>query len=651
MDKQEIRYLEQLSESFPTIEAASTEIINLQSILNLPKGTEHFMSDIHGEYEAFSHVLKNGSGAVRKKIEDVFGHSLTTADKSALATLIYYPKEKMELVKQEEEDMDNWYKITLYRLIEVCKTVSSKYTRSKVRKSLPKDYSYVIEELISEKPEVLNKEAYYDAIVNTIVELGNAENFIVALAELIQRLVIDRLHVIGDIYDRGAGSHLIMDRLCKYHSLDIQWGNHDVLWMGAALGNKACIASAIRNSIRYGNLDMLEEGYGINMLPLATFAMDVYAKDPCTRFVLKGEVNATEMETQLVKKMHKAIAIIKFKLDGQLCKKYPEFGMSDRSMLDRIDYEHGTVKIGDVDYPMQDMHFPTIDPKDPTKLSPEEESVMKHLQSSFVHCEKLQKHMNLLMKKGSMYKTFNGNLLYHGCMPMNEDGTFAKVWVFGKEYKGKELYDALESYVRKAVFSVDKKEKKKAEDIFWFLWTGPKSPLYGRDKMATFERYFLNDEEIKKEKKNLYYNLLDKAETAETVLKEFGLCPTKGHIINGHVPVHRMDGENPVKCGGKLIIIDGGFSKTYRKETGIAGYTLIYNSYGLTLAAHDPFVSKEEAVEKEIDIASRQEAVQYTDRRILVGDTDNGKTMKCRIKELKALIAAYRLGQIKEKTK
>ena len=609
------------------------------------------MSDIHGEFEAFSHVLKNGSGAVRKKIEDVFGHSLTTADKSALATLIYYPKEKMELVKKKEKDMDNWYKITLYRLIEVCKTVSSKYTRSKVRKALPPDYSYVIEELIAEKPEVLNKEAYYEAIVNTIVELGNAENFIVALAELIQRLVIDRLHVIGDIYDRGSGSHLIMDRLCKYHSLDIQWGNHDVLWMGAAIGNKACIASAIRNSIRYGNLDMLEEGYGINMLPLATFAMDVYKKDPCTRFVLKGEVVATEVETELVKKMHKAIAIIKFKLDGQLAKKYPEFGMTERSMMDQIDYEHGWVTIDGKKYQMRDMHFPTVDPNDPTKLSPEEEDVMNHLQSSFIHCEKLQKHMNLLMKKGNMYKTFNGNLLYHGCMPMNEDGTFAKVWVFGKEYKGKELYDVIESYVRKAVFSVDSVEKKQAEDIFWFLWTGPRSPLYGRDKMATFERYFLDDPEVKKEYKNEYYQRLDKAELAATILKEFGLSPKNGHIINGHVPVHRVDGEKPVKCEGKLIIIDGGFSKTYRKETGIAGYTLIYNSYGLTLAAHDPFVSREEAVSNEIDIASRQEAVQYTDHRILVGDTDNGKQMKCRIKELKALIEAYRLGEIKEKTK
>ena len=516
---------------------------------------------------------------------------------------------------------------------------------------MPPDYSYVIEELIAEKPEVLNKEAYYEAIVNTIVELGNAENFIVALAELIQRLVIDRLHVIGDIYDRGSGSHLIMDRLCKYHSLDIQCGNHDVLWMGAAIGNKACIASAIRNSIRYGNLDMLEEGYGINMLPLATFAMDVYKKDPCTRFVLKGEVVATEVETELVKKMHKAIAIIKFKLDGQLAKKYPEFGMTERSMMDQIDYEHGWVTIDGKKYQMRDMHFPTVDPNDPTKLSPEEEDVMNHLQSSFIHCEKLQKHMNLLMKKGNMYKTFNGNLLYHGCMPMNEDGTFAKVWVFGKEYKGKELYDVIESYVRKAVFSVDSVEKKQAEDIFWFLWTGPRSPLYGRDKMATFERYFLDDPEVKKEYKNEYYQRLDKAELAATILKEFGLSPKNGHIINGHVPVHRVDGEKPVKCEGKLIIIDGGFSKTYRKETGIAGYTLIYNSYGLTLAAHDPFVSREEAVSNEIDIASRQEAVQYTDHRILVGDTDNGKQMKCRIKELKALIEAYRLGEIKEKTK
>lgn len=650
IDKEHLHYLEQLSEMYPTIGKASSEIINLQAILNLPKGTEHFVSDVHGEYEAFSHVLKNGSGAVRKKIDDVFGLAMNKADKAALATLIYYPREKMELIKQDEPDMDSWYKTTLYKLIEVCKTVSSKYTRSKVRKALPEEYAYVIEELITEKPEVLNKEAYYESIINTTVELGTAEEFIVVLSELIQRLAVDHLHVLGDIYDRGAGSHLIMDRLCRYHSLDIQWGNHDIIWMGAAAGNPACIATVVRNSIRYGNLDVVEEGYGINMLPLATFALKAYKDDPCTRFVFKvAPSGADNMESDLIKKMHKAIAIIRFKLEGQLIKKWPEYGMKERLLLEHIDYEQGTIELEGRTYKLLDTSFPTIDPADPYRLTEGEEEVIQRLRSSFIHCEKLKNHVGLLLKKGSMYKVYNGNLLFHGCIPMEEDGSFAKVNIYGKEYSGKALFDILETYVRKAFFSDDRLERQKGSDIMWYIWTAPYSPLYGRNKMATFERYFIDDDDMQIEKKNFYYDYINKPECAQRILEEFGLHDKRDHIINGHVPVHRLRGESPVKCDGRVIVIDGGFSKAYRRRTGIAGYTLIYNSYGLTLTAHEPFESPETAVRDERDIVSRREAVEVLDKRILVGDTDAGIKMKEKIADLKHLIAAYRSGEIAER--
>ena len=650
IDKEHLHYLEQLSEMYPTIGKASSEIINLQAILNLPKGTEHFVSDVHGEYEAFSHVLKNGSGAVRKKIDDVFGLAMNKADKAALATLIYYPREKMELIKQDEPDMDSWYKTTLYKLIEVCKTVSSKYTRSKVRKALPEEYAYVIEELITEKPEVLNKEAYYESIINTTVELGTAEEFIVVLSELIQRLAVDHLHVLGDIYDRGAGPHLIMDRLGRYHSLDIQWGNHDIIWMGAAAGNPACIATVVRNSIRYGNLDVVEEGYGINMLPLATFALKAYKDDPCTRFVFKvAPSGADNMESDLIKKMHKAIAIIRFKLEGQLIKKWPEYGMKERLLLEHIDYERGTIELEGRTYKLLDTSFPTIDPADPYRLTEGEEEVIQRLRSSFIHCEKLKNHVGLLLKKGSMYKVYNGNLLFHGCIPMEEDGSFAKVNIYGKEYSGKALFDILETYVRKAFFSDDRLERQKGSDIMWYIWTAPYSPLYGRNKMATFERYFIDDDDMKIEKKNFYYDYINKPECAQRILEEFGLHDKRDHIINGHVPVHRLRGESPVKCDGRVIVIDGGFSKAYRRRTGIAGYTLIYNSYGLTLTAHEPFESPETAVRDERDIVSRREAVEVLDKRILVGDTDAGIKMKEKIADLKHLIAAYRSGEIAER--
>ena len=649
MRKEELRYLQRLAELYPTIASAATEIINLQSILNLPKGTEHFLTDIHGEYEAFSHVLRNGSGAVRKKIDDVFGHTLGTADKRSLATLIYYPKEKMDLVKKTEEDMENWYKITLYRLIEVCKTVSSKYTRSKVRKALPKDYAYVIEELITEKSEVLDKEAYYDAIVDTIISIGRAENFIVALAELIQRLVVDHLHILGDIYDRGPGPHFNMEKLQEYHSLDIQWGNHDVVWMGAAAGQLSCIATIVRTSARYGNLDILEDGYGINILPLATFAMTVYANDPCDCFKIKGDSAKSAEENRLNTQIHKAISIIQFKLEGQLLERRKCFNMEDRRLLHCIDYEKGTIKIYGKEYPLLDTNFPTIDPKDPYALTEEENEVMQRLRSAFLKCDKMQKHMMLLLNKGSLYKVYNGNLLYHGCVPLNEDGSLKEVQIYGKTYKGKALYDALEVYVRRAFFAVNEEERERSADIMWYIWSGPNSPLFGKDKMTTFERYFIEDPETHVEKKNPYYKLLEDGTVIDNILKEFGLQGDDVHIINGHVPVQQKAGESPVKCNGKVLVIDGGFSRAYQKKTGIAGYTLIYNSYGLLLAAHDPFTSAEEAVEKEEDIHSKQVAVKLTERRRLVGDTDTGLVLRERIQELKALLEAYRSGMIIEK--
>ena len=650
MKKEELKYLQRLAELYPTIGKASTEIINLQSILNLPKGTEHFLSDLHGEFDAFSHVLRNGSGAVRKKIDDVFGHTLSNHDKRSLATLIYYPREKMELVKKEEEDMENWYKITLYRLIEVCKTTASKYTRSKVRKALPSDYAYVIEELITEKTEVLDKEAYYDSIVNTIIDIGRAENFIIALAELIQRLVVDHLHILGDIFDRGPGPHFIMEKLTNYHSLDIQWGNHDVVWMGAAAGQGACVATVIRNSIRYGNLDILEDGYGINMMPLATFAMEVYKDDACDVFNLKGGFNYNALEKELGRKMHKAISIIQFKLEGQLLYKHPEYDMENRCLLHRIDPVKGTITLPDGgEYPLRDTNFPTIDWKDPYQLTEAEKDVMERLSSGFRNCEKLQNHVRLLLDKGGLYTVYNGNLLFHGSIPLNEDGTFKKVEVYGKVFHGKALYDELEKYVRRAFYSVDPAEKEKGEDILWYIWAAPNSPLFGKDKMTTFERYFIEDETTHKEKKNAYYHLLENETVVNRMLEEFGLDAEEGHIINGHVPVHQSDGESPVKCNGKVIVIDGGFSRAYQKVTGIAGYTLTYNSYGLVLSAHEPFTSAEKAVEQEKDIVSNRVAVRYTSKRRLVGDTDTGKALKERIDELKRLLEAYRKGIIKEK--
>ena len=502
MDNMELVYLKGLAKQFPTIASASTEIINLEAILNLPKGTEHFLTDIHGEYEQFNHVLKNGSGSVRRKIDEEFGNTLSLRDKKSLATLIYYPVEKLEIIQEEEENLEDWYKITLHRLVQMTKRVSSKYTRSKVRKALPKDFAYVIEELITEKEEVQDKEAYYNGIINTIIKIGSAPQFITALCNLIQRMVVDHLHIVGDIYDRGKGPHVIMDTLTKYHSVDIQWGNHDVVWMGAASGHPACIATVIRIAARYGNLDTIEEGYGINLIPLVTFALKTYENVNCERFAIKyGEdYNVNELDMDM--KIHKAISVLQFKLEGQIIKRRPEFEMDDRLLLDKIDFDKKTVVIYGKEYPMLDTEFPTIDPADPYRLTEEEAQVVDRLKGAFRHCEKLQRHVKFLFSKGGLYKVHNSNLLYHGCVPMDEGGNFSKVSVYGKEYSGKALYDVLDSYARKGFYSQDKQEKLKGQDIIWYIWAGPNSPVFGKDKMTTFERYFVEDKETHKEKKN-----------------------------------------------------------------------------------------------------------------------------------------------------
>ena len=650
MEDFDVKYLERLSELYPTIAKASTEIINLQAILNLPKGTEHFLTDIHGEYEAFAHVLKNGSGAVKRKIDDVFGHTLSKKDKQSLATLIYYPKDKMVQVKKTEKNMEDWYKINLYRLIEVSKKAASKYTRSKVRKALPKDFAYVIEELITEKSDINDKESYYNSIVDTIIRIGRAEEFIAAICELIQRLVVDHLHIVGDIYDRGPGPHIIMDKLMSYHSVDIQWGNHDVVWMGAAVGQRGCIANVIRICARYGNLDILEDGYGINLLPLATFALRTYGDDPCSCFALKGQETHNKTEMDMEVRMHKAISILQFKVEGQIIQKHKDFGLDDRALLHRINYEKGTITLNGKEYKLLDTNFPTIDPKDPYKLTDEEEEVMERLERAFMGCEKLQEHMRFLLAKGSLYKVYNNNLLYHGCVPLNEDGSLKEVSLFGKKFKGRSLYDALDRYLRKGFFALNEEERENGRDIMWYIWLHPNSPLFGKDKMATFERYFLAEKETHVEKKNAYYRLLENEEVIDNIIREFGLNPDdEAHIVNGHVPVKCKNGESPIKCNGKVLVIDGGFSKAYQKETGIAGYTLIYNSYGLLLVAHDPFESTEAAIKKESDIHSDYMMVQRALDRRLVADTDNGKRIKERIADLEMLLAAYRSGEIIEK--
>lgn len=646
----EFKLLQSLSKQYPTVAAASTEIINLQAILNLPKGTEHFLTDIHGEYEQFVHVLKNGSGSVRRSIDEEFGNTLSEKDKKSLATLIYYPREKMDVVIDTEDNIDDWYKITLHRLVQITKHVATKYTRSKVRKALPKEFSYVLEELITERPDTSDKEMYYNEIINTIIRIGSAPDFIEAICNLIQRLVIDHLHIVGDIFDRGPGPHIIMDALLDYHSVDIQWGNHDIVWMGAACGHSACMATVLRIAARYGNLDILEEGYGINLVPLATFAMEVYKDTDCSQFGIKYASDYDTTNLPLDMKIHKAIAILQFKLEGQVIKMHPEFEMDDRLLLDKIDYDKKTVMVDGVEYPMKDTDFPTVDPEDPYWLTDEEINLLKKLRKSFLKSEKLQRHVRFLYTNGGLYKVHNSNLLYHGCMPLDENGEFMKVNVEGKEYAGRELYDVLDKFARKAYYEKnDTKGMRKAQDYLWYIWAGPKSPVFGKDKMTTFERYFIEDKATHVEVKNKYYSLLDDENTINKILTEFGLDTKNSHIVNGHVPVELKKGETPIKCGGKLLIIDGGFSKAYQGKTGIAGYTLIASSHGMRLVAHEPFESKESAVLNESDIFSDTTELEIAPVRIRVSETDIGKEINENIKLLENLLQAYRDGILIEK--
>ncbi len=649
--KQDLNYLQLLSKSFPNIQSACTEIINLEAILNLPKGTEHFVSDLHGEYGAFQHVLRNASGVIKNKVEDLFGNTLMEEERKEICTLIYYPEQKIRVVKQVNKNIDEWYKITLIQVIRVCQMVSSKYTRSKVRKALPKEYSYIIEELMHESLSEPNKLEYLNAIIATIISTGRAEHFITAICYVIQRLTIDSLHILGDVYDRGPNAHKIMDTICAYHNVDIQWGNHDLIWMGAAAGSPACMANVVRISLRYANLSTLENGYGINLLPLATFAMDTYGDDPCIQYRPKADTkdNYTEKRLQLIARMHKAISIIQFKLEGALIKRRPEFGMESRNMLHLINREKGTITLNGHEYELKDNLFETVDPNDPYTLTKEEKEVVDDLLYNFTNNPILAKHIRFFYSHGSFYLVRNGNLLFHGSMPMNADGSFKKVIVGKESYCGKELFDRIDTIVRKAYFAEKgSREKSYALDYMWYLWCGPDAPAFDKDKMATFERYHITDKSTHKETNGNYSTLKDKVDIVEKILKEFGVEGEHTHIINGHVPVKTVKGETPVKAGGRLLVIDGGYSKAYQPETGIAGYTLIYNSHGLSLVQHTPFTSIEDAVKKGIDIKSERQLVEYISNRRLVKDTDIGLELKRQSNELKKLLAAYRKGVIRQ---
>ena len=650
-NKNLIRHLKTLSKQYANIEQVSEEIINLQAILNLPKGTELFLSDIHGEYGSFSHILNNGSGIIKNKIEDIFDKQITEHERRALATLIYYPEEKLVLIKKETKDINEWYSITLYRLIEVAREVSSKYTRSKVRKAMPKGFDYIIDELLHLQGCGPDKETYYKQIIKSIIELDRADEFIVAISNLIKRMAIDHLHVLGDIFDRGPNAKLVMDTLMKFHSLDIELGNHDVLWMGAACGNRACIANVIRICSRYDNINTLEEGYGINIRPLTTFALETYSDDDCKKFLPKVfDYNKYIRSDEIsIAKLHKAISIIQIKLEGQLIMRHPEYEMDGRLFLDKINYKKGTVKIEGKTYELNDINFPTINPNDPYKLTKEEEEIISRLEESFKNSETLNKHIAFLYSKSSIYKCFNSNLLFHGCIPMDEDGEFTKVNVLGKTLAGKEYLDFIDKSIRKAYFEREQLDiNEDINDLMWYLWCGPKSPLFGKEKAATFERYFVIDKETHKEKKNAYFTLSQKEEVCNKILKEFGLEGKNAHIINGHIPVKEKDGESPIRANGKLLVIDGGFAKSYRSQTGRAGYTLTYNSYGLILAANEPFDSKADAIREEIDIKYDIMVNEKETERKNVADTDIGKQLQEEIDDLKLLLQAYKEGKIKQ---
>lgn len=643
-----------LAEKYPNIQDASTELINLQAISNLPKGTEHFISDLHGEYETFKHIINNASGAIKDKVDLLYGNVISKSERAQLATLIYYPEEKLKEVKTEGSNTEEWYRITLNRLIAVCKLAATKYTRSKVRKALPEDFAYILEELLHNSYSDPNKSYYYTNIINTIIKIDRADAFIETLCNTIKRLVVDHLHVLGDVFDRGSRPDLILDSLMNHHSLDIQWGNHDAIWMAAAAGSEACIATALNNSISYNNLEFLEEGYGINLRPLALFASETYNNVDVSCFAPKGDKsnyeNCTEKDLLMTARMYKAIAIMKLKLEGQIIQRNPEFAMKERLLLDKIDYKNKTVEVEGKIYVMKDVDFPTVDPNDPYSLTQEEQELMQQLKSAFLHSEKLQKHVKFLYEKGSTYRCFNDNLLTHGCIPLNDDGSLMEFNTKNGKFSGKQLFDFIEKVSRDAYFETDDLEKRAyGQDILWFLWCGKDSPLFGKNKMTTFERLFIEDKTTWEEAKNPYYVFSKKERTCINLLKEFGLNKGYCHIINGHVPVKSKDGEKPVKANGRLILIDGGFCKAYQKTTGIAGYTLIYNSFGMKLCSHEPFEGTLNAIKNNTDIYSTSVVSEQARARISVGETDIGAEILKTIKDLEELLVAYRSGLIKEK--
>lgn len=650
---EELHYLRLLSRQYPTVEAAGTEIIRLQAILNLPKPTEHFMSDIHGEHEAFLHILNSGSGEVKEKLEELFGNSMTKRDRNDLATLIYYPTSKLALVADEEENLDEWYRLTIHRLVDLCRFVSTKHTRAKVRTYMDPDYEQILDELIHLVEEGGSRRDQYENIISTIIQIGQAADVIRAICKVIKSLVVDQLHIVGDIFDRGPRADIVMDSLMTSNNVDIQWGNHDVLWMGAASGSRTLVATVLSNSIRYNNLDVIETGYGISLRPLSIFANEVYKDCNTDQFKVKltgtDADQYTEKDKLLSARMYKAITIILFKLEGQKVLRRPEFGMEDRLLLDKINYEEKTINLNGKIYPMLDCDFPTVDPANPYELTAEENHVINQLTDSFENSEKLQRHIRFLYSKGGLYKVCNGNLLFHGCIPMNDDGSLMTFTIGGKERSGKRFLDYAEKTARKAYYDKRGSEERQfGMDFLWWLWAGRNSPIFGRDRMTTFERRFIADEATWVEPKNAYYTYYQDRRVCDRLLMEFGLKGEHCHIINGHVPVKVRKGESPIKGGGKLIVIDGGFSRAYQATSGIAGYTLIYNSRHYRIVSHQPFTSKWNAVHKNDDIRNDSEIFEKMETRMRISDTDEGAELQDRVDMLMMLLDAYRSGAVTE---
>ena len=650
---EELHYLRLLARQYPTVEAAGTEIIRLQAILNLPKPTEHFMSDIHGEHEAFLHILNSGSGEVKEKLEELFGNSMTRKDRNDLATLIYYPTSKLALVADEEENLDEWYRLTIHRLVDLCRFVSTKHTRAKVRTYMDPDYEQILDELIHLVEEGGSRRDQYENIINTIIQIGQAADVIRAICKVIKSLVVDKLHIVGDIFDRGPRADIVMDSLMTSNNVDIQWGNHDVLWMGAASGSRTLVATVLSNSIRYNNLDVIETGYGISLRPLSIFANEVYKDTNTDQFKVKltgtDADQYTEKDKLLSARMYKAITIILFKLEGQKVLRRPEFGMEDRLLLDKINYEDKTIDLNGKVYPMLDCDFPTVDPANPYELTDEENHVINQLTDSFENSEKLQRHIRFLYSKGGLYKVCNGNLLFHGCIPMSDDGSLMTFTIGGKERSGKAFLDYAEKTARKAYYDKRGSEERQfGMDFLWWLWAGRNSPIFGRDRMTTFERRFIADEATWAEPKNAYYTYYQDRRVCDRLLLEFGLKGEHCHIINGHVPVKVRKGESPIKGGGKLIVIDGGFSRAYQSTSGIAGYTLIYNSRHYRIVSHQPFTSKWNAVHKNDDIRNDSEIFEKMETRMRISDTDEGAELQDRVDMLMMLLDAYRSGAVTE---